>query len=76
MKEAEIRKITVPGQPRPKKKKKKFVRSPSQCPPAILMTAGSIKQEFHSPGWPGQKARPYIKKKKKSSKGLKAWLKG
>jgi hypothetical protein len=26
----------------------------------ISATVGSVKQEDHSPGWPGQKVRPYI----------------
>jgi hypothetical protein len=70
MKEAEIRKITVPGQPRPKKKKKKVCEIPIS-----MSTCHPDDSRKHKTGvsqsrlaWAKSKTL-YQKKKKKAVKG-------
>jgi hypothetical protein len=67
MQEVEIWRISVVGQPGPKKKKVHetsilMEKSWAQwCMPIIPTMVGSLKQDDCGPGWPGQKARPYLK---------------
>jgi hypothetical protein len=65
MQEDEIRRIVVLGQPGPKKKKITKPHLNRKKLEVVHMPAisamGNAKQEDSSPGWPGKKARSYLK---------------